>query len=393
MPTSSPSKWYHGKTPILQIKILKAIATEGLLSKKMAKDLTGSHYPDVSDAIERLYKDGLILISEFRGNKRDKRFFQLSRKGLESLIDTSPSPEEFWKALLWYCRLRKKEIDWNAFDSLYRRFQKIYLGYTPHRNHFFQFRFIDILFKKWLKDNDKIYDPTRDNVVRRVLISQRILECLGMNRLVTLGQLCQYIEEQRPVFEGDQKIDHYPWVFFGIDSSEEGIKRALEKFTLPGDYHGPYYSHRPEFRYNFDWLLNQYVDFIQHLVVVPRLEKGETRYELSLFGIVLLLSVWVNEFLYPDMLFYNNLKFEEFCSKLSTNYKDKLQLIFGKWDTLMQETSRDNNVIFEILRHLFDDHTKAMIESSVIVGGIKEYYESVQTLSDWSYPRLDKILD
>jgi hypothetical protein len=278
----------------------------------MAKDLTGSHDPDVSDAIERLYKDGLILISEFRANKRDKRFFKLSRKGLESLIDTreeSPSPEEFWKALLWYCRLRKKEIDWNSFDSLYRRFQNIYLGYTPHREHFFQFRFIDILFKKWLKDNDKIYDPVRDNIPKGVVISQRILECLGMNRLVTLGQLCQYIEEQRPVFEGDEKIGYFPFsAFFGlsIDGSEEGIKSALEKFTLPGDYHGPYYPHRPELRYDFDWLLSQYADFIQHLVVVPRLEKGDTRYELSLFGIVLLVSVRTYyQFLDPEMLFYN----------------------------------------------------------------------------------------
>ena len=218
-----------------------------------------------------------------------------------------------------------------------------------------------------------------------------------MNRLVTLGQLCQHIEEQRPVFEhvvfGDEKIDDLPILGHSIDSSEESINSALEEFTLPGDYRGPYYSHRPDLRYELDWILNQYADFIQHLVVVPRLEKGETRYELSLFGIALLLSVRARqEFVNPDMLFYNNLEFREFCSKLSTNYKDKLPLIFGKWDSLMRETLRDNNVIFEILRNLFYDHTsKAMIESSVIVGGVKEYYESVQTLSGWSYPRLDKI--
>jgi hypothetical protein len=139
-------------------------------------------------------------------------------------------------------------------------------------------------------------------------------------------------------------------------------------------------------------MLNQYVDFIQHLVVVPHLEKGETRYDLSLFGIALLLSLRAYEYLNPEKLFYNNLKFEEFCSKLSTTYKDKLPLIFGKWDSLVGETLRDNNVIFEILRNLFYDRTsKARIESSVIVGGVKEYYESVQTLSDWSYPRLEAI--
>ncbi|MGB8936396.1 MAG: hypothetical protein WCC17_14970, partial [Candidatus Nitrosopolaris sp.] len=342
MPISTPSKWYPRKAPTLQIKILNLIAIEGQVSKTMAKKLTGSHHADVSNAIDELAKKKFIelkLTSFLRPKTRQRKFFQLTHNGIQAFIDGKPSPAEFWKALLWYCRLRKKEIDWNTFDSLYRHFQNIYLGYTPHRNHFFQFRFIDLLFKKWLKDNDKIYDPARDNIVKGVVISQRILECLGMNRLLTLGQLCQYIEEQRPIFEGDEKIDDLPILGHSIDSSEEGIKSALEKFTLPGDYHGPYYSHRPELRYDFDWLLNQYADFIQHLVVVPRLENGETRYELSLFGIALLLSVRVYyQFLNPDMLFYNNLEFGEFSNKLSTNYKDKLPLIFGKWDSLMKET-------------------------------------------------------
>jgi hypothetical protein len=161
-------------------------------------------------------------------------------------------------AIYWFCKLSKKKIDRNSFDELYRRFQDSYLGYTPHHGHFFQFRFIDILFKKWLKDNDKIYDPARDNRVMGVVISQRILECLGMNRLVTLGQLCQYIEEQRPVFErvvfGHEltKDDFLPFLGHSIDSSEEGIKSALEEFTLPANYLGPDHSHRPDVRYELN---------------------------------------------------------------------------------------------------------------------------------------------
>jgi hypothetical protein len=399
MPISTPSKWYPRKAPTLQIKILNLIATEGQVSKTMAKELTGSHYPDVSNAIDELMKKKFIelkLTSFLHPKSHQRKFFQLTHDGIRTFIDGKPSPAEFWKAIYLFCKLSERKIDMNTFDALYRRFQNIYLGYTPHREHFFQFRFIDILFKKWLKDNDKIYDPARDNIVKGVVISQRILECLGMNRLVTLGQLCQYIEEQRPVFEhvvfGDEKIDDLPILGHSIDSSEEGIKSALEKFTLPGDYHGPSYPHRPDLRYDLDWILDQYADFIQHLVVVPHLEKGEIRYELSLFGIALLFSLRAYEYLNPEKLFYNNLKFEEFCNKLSTNYKDKLPLIFGKWDSLMRETLGDNNVIFEILCNLFYDNTsKAMIESSVIVGGVKEYYESVQALSDWSYPKLEAI--
>src|SRR5439155_2765479 len=139
-------------------------------------------------------------------------------------------------------------------------------------------------------------------------------------------------------------------------------------------------------------ILNQYVDFIQHLVVVPHFdEKGEIRYELSLFGIALLLSLRALEYLNPERVYYNNLKFEEFCTKLSSNYRNKLPLVFGKWDSLMKETLGDSHV-FKILNDLFYDHTsKAMIESSVILGGVKEYYESIKALSDWAYPRLEEI--
>ena len=73
-----------------------------------------------------------------------------------------------------------------------------------------------------------------DNYVRGVIISQRILECLGMNRLVTLGQLCQYIEEQRPVFEGDEKIDYFPFsAFFDFNIDvQKKESRAHSKSSL-----------------------------------------------------------------------------------------------------------------------------------------------------------------
>ena len=72
MPTSGQRKWYPRKPPTLQIKILNTIATNGPLSKNMAKKITGSHYPDVSDAIDKLVRSGLICIADVRLNDHDK---------------------------------------------------------------------------------------------------------------------------------------------------------------------------------------------------------------------------------------------------------------------------------------------------------------------------------
>jgi hypothetical protein len=394
MPISARPKWYSRKTPTLQIEILNAIATEGQLSKTMAKELTGSHYPDVSDAIDELAKRQFIesnLTFFLHPKSRHRRFFQLTHNGLMAFIDEKPSPTEFWMAVHWFCKLSKRKIDWNTFNSLYNRFQDIYLGYTPHHGHFFQFTFIDMLIKKWLKDNDKIYDPVIDNMVKPVPFSQCVLECLGMNRLVTLDQLYRYIEEQIPIFEPIHAANRY-WQQWLVVPKEK-IKRLLEDLTLSANYREPYHSPRPDVRYELDQRLNSYVDFIQHLIVVPRYnKKGETRYELSLFGLVLVMAIRAYEYLNPERVFYNNLEFGEYCTKLAANYQDKLPLVFGKWDSLMRETLGDNRILFEILRDLFYDHTsKAMIESSVISGGVKEYYEGVKALSNWAYPRLEKI--
>lgn len=57
MPISEEKKWYQDvgiKKPSLQIKILKYMALEGQLSKRMAEERTLSDYSDVSNAIKSL---------------------------------------------------------------------------------------------------------------------------------------------------------------------------------------------------------------------------------------------------------------------------------------------------------------------------------------------------
>jgi hypothetical protein len=172
-------------------------------------------------------------------------------------IDENPTPEEFWKAILWFCELSKRKIDWPQFNTHCSRFQNNYLGYTPRNGYFFQFNFFDKLFEKWLIDNDKVYDPTRDNIVKTTTVSQWVLECLGMNRLSTFDQLWQYIEEQRNIFEKRTLEDarsQTPHIDFASKSSDritskEKIKRALDYYTLNQGYSKPYHGSRPDLRY------------------------------------------------------------------------------------------------------------------------------------------------
>src|SRR5205809_6188047 len=307
MPTSGQRKWYPRKPPTLQIKILNTIATNGPLSKNMAKKITGSHYPDVSDAIDKLVRSGLICIADVRLNDHDKRFFKLSRKGLECFIDSIPNPQDFWAALRWFCRLRKKRMDWDEFNMLYFRFQNTYFGYAPRYGYFFQFKFVHKLFEKWLTDNQ--------TKMVGFIPFQRVLECLGMNRLVTFDELYKHIEDQRPVFEKRYSEEH---AYFSHHTTvREVVENTLRDYTLSAKYQRPYHTPKPDIRYEFDERMNEYVDFLRHLIVIYRYDKnGNKRYELSLFGIALLLSLKAEYYWNPEMLFYNEFESEEYCRRI-----------------------------------------------------------------------------
>jgi len=106
-------RWYQAagiKKPPLQIKILKHIALEGQLSKNMAKEITGSDYSDVSNAIDSLFQRKMIKISSLRMERRkDRKYYALTEKGLEAFLNDNYlsskkyTTEEFWKAIIWYC--------------------------------------------------------------------------------------------------------------------------------------------------------------------------------------------------------------------------------------------------------------------------------------------------
>src|SRR6476659_5872316 len=105
--------WYQKagiKKPSLQIKILKHIALEGQLSKNMAKEITGSDYSDVSNAIDSLLQRKMIRRASLgMEGRRDRKYYSLTEQGLEAFINEDYlsskrySTEDFWKAIIWYC--------------------------------------------------------------------------------------------------------------------------------------------------------------------------------------------------------------------------------------------------------------------------------------------------
>ena len=102
-------KWYLGKTPILQIKILKHIALNGRLSQKKATICFECTPPTISEALHIMRKKRLIEQDttspppDFKSGERHKKFYKLTPQGLIAFINGNPSPYEFWIALMQHC--------------------------------------------------------------------------------------------------------------------------------------------------------------------------------------------------------------------------------------------------------------------------------------------------
>lgn len=102
-------KCYERKKPTLQIRIIKIIAVEGESSKRKLQDSVNAHYPDVSDAVDSLKKAKIIEQSriDFGKGRRAERYYKLTKRGLEAVIDEFSDPEIFWNAIISYCRLNE----------------------------------------------------------------------------------------------------------------------------------------------------------------------------------------------------------------------------------------------------------------------------------------------
>jgi hypothetical protein len=384
MPISSEKEWYQEagiKKPLLQIKILRYIGLEGQLSKRMAQIKTGSDYSDVSNAIDSLLKRRMIRISSPAiAGRRDKRYYALTGKGLEAFIDESASPssssEEFWKAIIWYYMLNPKQVSFSDIEKPCSQFESKYLGHPAINSFLLQSQFFYKLINNWLEENFYTFD--NDNTS----ISQIVLESIAIKRRITLQQLCKMTAE-----------------------SEENVKEVLDKYSAKVGCQYYYISNEEieEEEQGEKHSGGKHPD-LDHMLIVRNDISQDITYELSLFGIMLVIALIRFHYIGIDKvrlhifnrhtdklkLFFEDIPLEEYFDKIALNYHDKLHLIFGKWSFLKKELGTlflyDN---FDFL--LYNEAFSLNMGTSIWLGGNKELCDTLQALADRSATML-KVL-
>ncbi len=167
------------------------------------------------------------------------------------------------------------------------------------------------------------------------------------------------------------------------DESESKVKVCLSECTL--DSYKPLIENT---KYIYQNVIGKgknkkYQDFLFHSIVTSNQsapESGKT-YELSLFGIILALSL----IRFYDMdklksgLYYSKIPFTKYYDKIASNYRNKLPLIFGKWQILKDILHIFSYYNFDIIL----DKELRMSNSdnlSVIRGGNKELHDSLKEI-------------
>jgi hypothetical protein len=340
-------KWYDPKKkkPRLQIKILELIATRGKLSKSMAEAALVEHnHPEIWYGFKNLEEKGLIKNLKDNnpgpgkpmGKGRWKKYYKITEKGSIALIAEALTAEKFWRALITFCC----HVDYNSYDlqrkveEFCRLFLEKYLKYPSINRFSFQLDSFNKLRDKWSQQVHLKSD--------RVTPDQRFLEILATNRNIPLEEIAS--ETVKPL--------------------REDMRHILSRYE--------------EWSPRFD----KFVD-------VGHNSSGIVTYELSLFGVMLVLSLIrsAEMGILKHGLYYKDIPTDEYYDKIASLYSDKLPLIFGKrWHLLKKVLGRMAVYNFDIF---FSKKVRkeCIGESSIM----EEFCRTIAAIQSYNFDEIEKL--
>jgi hypothetical protein len=354
----SEERWYKTRKPQLQIEILACLALGGEMSKSEVESILRSRYyhADILHAFKKLEENNRIHISHSEtGKGRRKDYYRITNEGLKLLITDNPDPERFWKAMIGFCYHSDREVPLKEIDVLYNSFVSRYLKYPSAYEHSFQVDVFNEMSTQWLQ-NIVLSSP-------RISCAQKILEVLAINPGITLEKLVE--ETGDSVEEVQSTLSLY-------------LPVSYKPFKIGKEVKNVHYTKRWKF-------------FLHNTITVGTNLKNVLVYELSLFGIMLVLTL----IRHNDMdqlkhgMYYNNPTFQEYQDAIASKYKNKLPLIFGKWHLLKRTLKELSGYGFDIV--LDKENRLKRFGGPVSLGGNKEYYDAALAIIQHSRKQLVEL--
>jgi DNA-binding MarR family transcriptional regulator len=200
-------KWYSGKPPTLQIRILQSIASFGQTSKKKATLDLDANYSDISDAMKALIKRDFIRFSHVnKASRNPEKFYKITADGLKALLSEDKlTPQQFWKAAALLCISSEGNKYESQFLDFYGLHENDFIHVSTNRNLLLSWLFDDIL-RLWSDINN--IGVSADNS-RSTPLPQLIIESLAFDGPMSLKKLVEK-----------------------ADAKEEDIVRVLNSYSI-----------------------------------------------------------------------------------------------------------------------------------------------------------------
>jgi hypothetical protein len=375
--STSENKWYHGKTPELQINILKLIVASGEVSKKSAAEILRTNYPDVSNSMKTLSNSKFIELSEKRltTGHNYERFYKITERGLRALLTVKLDKEEFWKIITLLSIYSKLSVDEQEFELYFDNFEREFLGHSNIHGYFFLTALFDNIADNWLK----LYSDTE-----LIPEAQKVIEYLAFNGSSSLKNL---------VKETGASIKEINKFSVQNGTSKQNLSSSATDLDLQSES-------------NVD--ANEiYSEPALSLLVSTRETKGELVYELTLFGVMVVIAIISYHFAgvknvqsqrgisstrisyWKPRLFFDNLNLKQYFDTIALNYRNKLPLIFGKWNLLKSQLGTMLYDSFDFM--IYKSNRAHTIDETIWSFGTKEYYDEIQALAYNTIKRLRVI--
>jgi DNA-binding PadR family transcriptional regulator len=347
-------KWYDEKKkkPHVQLRILEEIVRSGTMSKSKVRSVLKKNYKDISTCIDNLNDKKLIEISGvLLGRGKPEKNYKITEDGMAALIIEDTTPHKFWSLVTNFCYHDENLATIEMVDSFYQLFIKRYYRYPAGQSATLQLRSLNRMCRKWIQQNVK--NGT-------IGIDQKIIEILAIHPDSTIEDLALKTKQSR-----------------------ERIMECLSNYSMTSsDYSGFYAIDYGDLS---SVMHERYLDFIQHSIILAK--QNVTRsFRLSLFGIVFAMTI-IRKF----SRFYS-FPIYDYYDKIIASYKDQklLPLIFGKWDMLKSKLDVSSCYNFDII--VDEEARSTALSLSVLLGGLKEYYESMCSIVTYCASQLNNIL-
>jgi DNA-binding PadR family transcriptional regulator len=335
-------------------EILEHFAYEGKLSKSIVEDRFKEHRhitktnrhrshrrPEILAAFAFLENEGLI--EEINtdpgpglvyGRGRPKTYYAMTEKGLKELLYyTNFDPLRFWEILHeYYFQNVDRIATYDKIEEFYQIARRRHLKDSVHP-FFSQLEIFDHLCDNWFQET----------IVESNGISplQKVIEILALYPKITLEKLHREIDEPK-----------------------ELVEEVLRSYSL---------------RLSFNF--KGYADFLIRSIIVKQFTNdAEPVYELSLFGVMLcLVMIHYNDTYRLKGGLYCATSFEKYYDRIALNYREKLPLIFGKWNQLKEILGLFAYYTFDII---FDRKIRSNTKDlpSVRKGGNKQLIEGIREI-------------